>query len=187
MSSGHHDFLSGGSGDDVIQSFGNGYDTMMGGDGNDTLLASGGHNMLNGGSGDNFLQGGTGSDTLIGGGGTDTLVAGSGHELMVGGTGSTLMIAGGGDDTMIGGSGHDTFQFSSNGGQNVVMGFHDGDMLSIERNMNGLDIHDANDVAQHVQDVHGSAVITLGDETITLVGIRAEDIHNNPTAYFSIH
>ena len=158
-----------------------------GGDGNDTLIASGGHNFLNGGTGDNFLQGGSGSDTLMGAGGHDTLVAGHGQEMMIGGAGSTLMVAGAGDDTMIGGSGHDTFEFNSHGGQNVVMGFHDGDMLSIERNINGLHITDASDVAQHVQDVHGSAVIQLGNETITLVGVKAEDIHNNPSGYFAIH
>ena len=171
----------------MIQSFGSGSDTMMGGEGNDTLIASGSHNFLNGGAGDNFLQGGSGGDTLMGAGGHDTLVAGAGHELMIGGSGSSLMVAGTGDDTMIGGSGHDTFEFNSNGGQNVVMGFHSGDVLSIEHNINGLNIASAADVAQHVQDVHGSAVIQLGNETITLIGIKAEDIHNNPSGYFTIH
>ena len=97
------------------------------------------------------------------------------------------MVAGDGNDTMISGSGSDRFEFHSDGGQNVVMGFHDGDMLQIERNMNGLNINSAADVAAHVQDVHGSAVIQLGNETITLVGVKAEDIHNNPSGYFTIH
>jgi len=30
-------------------------------------------------------------------------------------------------------------------------------------------------------------VITLGQESITLIGIKAEDIHNNPSGYFTIH
>ena len=74
------------------------------------------------------------------------------------------MVAGDGNDTMISGTGFDRFEFHSGGGQNVVMGFHDGDMLQIERNMNGLNINSAADVAAHVQDVHGSAVIQLGNE-----------------------
>ena len=88
---------------------------------------------------------------------------------------------------MIGGAGHDTFVFNSNGGQNVVMGFQDGDMLQIQKNINGLHVTSAADVAAHVSDNGGNAVITLGHETITLVGIKAEDVHNNPNGYFTIH
>ena len=97
------------------------------------------------------------------------------------------MIAGSGNDTMVGHSGSDTFVFHSDGGQNVVMGFSDGDMLQIERNMNGLHITSAADVAAHVTDQDGHAVIQLGQESITLIGVKAEDIHNNPTGYFTIH
>ena len=65
---------------------------------------------------------------------------------------------------MVGGAGHDTFVFNSNGGQNVVMRFGDGDILQIQHNINGLHITSAADVAAHVQDHGGNAVITLGDE-----------------------
>ena len=106
---------------------------------------------------------------------------------MIGGAGHTTMLAGAGNDTMIGGAGHDTFVFNSNGGQNVVMGFHQGDMLQIQQNINGLSIGSAADVAAHVQDHGGNAVITLGNETITLVGVKAEDIHQNPSGYFTVH
>lgn len=187
LSSGHHEFLQGGNGNVYFESSGAGHDTLLGGGGNDTLIASGAHNFLSAGNGDDYLQGGTGSDTLLGGGGHDTLVAGSGNEMMMGGSGSTLFVAGDGNDTMVSGSGADRFEFHSDGGQNVVMGFHDGDMIQIERGINGLDINNPDDVAAHVTDVHGSAVIQLGDETITLVGIKAEDIHNNPSGYFTIH
>jgi hypothetical protein len=77
--------------------------------------------------------------------------------------------------------------FNSNGGQNVVMGFSDGDILQIQHNMNGLSIATAADVASHVQDHGGNAVITLGSESITLIGVKAEDIHHNPSGYFTIH
>ena len=176
-----------GGGNDYMESSGTGHDTLLGGAGNDTIIGSGSHNFLSAGNGADYLQGSTGSDTLLGGSGHDTLAAGSGHEMMMGGSGSTLFVAGDGNDTMISGSGADQFEFHSGGGQNVVMGWHDGDMIQIERGINGLDITNPAHVAAHVQDVHGSAVIQLGDETITLVGIKAEDIHNNPTGYFTIH
>ena len=97
------------------------------------------------------------------------------------------MVAGSGNDTMVGHSGSDTFVFHSDGGQNVVMGFSEGDMLQIERNINGLHITSAADVAAHVTDHDGNAVIQLGHESITLIGVKADDIHNNPSGYFTVH
>jgi hypothetical protein len=67
------------------------------------------------------------------------------------------------------------------------MNFHDGDMLQIQQNINGLHITSAADVAAHVTDVDGNAVVTLGHESITLVGIKADDVQHNPTGYFTIH
>jgi len=88
---------------------------------------------------------------------------------------------------MIGGTGADTFVFNSHGGKDVVMNFQDGDMIQIQKNINGLHITSAADLLPHVTDQNGSAVITLGSETITLVGIKSEDIHNNPAGFFTIH
>ena len=107
--------------------------------------------------------------------------------VVIGGSGSAIMDAGSGSDTIVGGSGWDQFEFHSGGGQNVVMGFHDGDLIQVDRGINGLNINTAADVAAHVQDVHGNAVIQLGSETITLVGIKAEDIHNNPSGFIVVH
>ena len=106
---------------------------------------------------------------------------------MIGGSGDAKMISGAGNDVMIGGSGDDTFVFNSNGGRNTVMNFNDGDILQIQKNINGLNIESAQDVAAYVKDHHGNAVITLGNEQITLVGVKAEDIHNNPSGYFTVH
>ena len=39
----------------------------------------------------------------------------------------------------------------------------------------------------HVTDDHGNAVITLGHETITLLNVKAEDIHSDPSSFFHIH
>jgi hypothetical protein len=60
-------------------------------------------------------------------------------------------------------------------------------MLQIQKNINGLHITNPADLLPHVTDQNGSAVITLGNETITLVGIKSEDVHNNPAGYFTIH
>ena len=125
---------------------------------------------------------------MIGGGGHNTLIAHVGNNLMVGGSGETIMVSGAGNDTMIGGSGNDTFVFnSSTGGRDTVMNFHDGDILQIQKNINGLNIDSAHDVASHVTDVHGNAVITLGNEQITLLGVKAEDVQHNPNGFIIIH
>ena len=87
----------------------------------------------------------------------------------------------------MGGSGHDAFVFSSHGGKDVVMNFHDGDILQIEKNINGLHVTSAADLVSHVHDDGGNAVITLGSETITLIGVKADDIHHNPSGYFTVH
>jgi Ca2+-binding RTX toxin-like protein len=184
---GGHDYIDGGAGNDLLMTSDAGGDTLFGGAGDDTLIASGHGNFLDGGAGHDYLQGGNGGDTLVSSTGDDTMVAGGGKEMMIGGTGNNLFVASSGDDTMVGGHGHDTFVFGNDGGKNVVMGFSDGDILQIQKNINGLDVQTAHDVATHVQDLHGSAVITLGTETITLIGVKAEDVHNNPDGYFTVH
>jgi hypothetical protein len=52
------------------------------------------------------------------------------------------------------------------------MDFHESDMLQTERNMSGPNITPAADVAAHVPDVHGSAVIQHGNGTITVIGTK---------------
>jgi Ca2+-binding RTX toxin-like protein len=88
---------------------------------------------------------------------------------------------------LVGGAGNDTFAFSGGGGHDVVMDFSDGDILQIAKNINGLHVTSAADLAARVTDHDGNAVIDLGHgDTITLVGIKAEDIHHNPEGYFSV-
>ena len=175
-----------GSGSTYVNASG-GHDIIFGGAGSDTLIAAGSGNLLHAGSGTTELQGLAGNDTLIGGAGQDTIQAGAGKALLIGGTGNTILAAGTGNDTLVGGSGHDAFVFSSHGGKDVVMNFHDGDILQIEKNINGLHVTTAADLLSHVHDDGGNAVITLGSETITLIGVKADDIHHNPSGYFTIH
>jgi Ca2+-binding RTX toxin-like protein len=160
QASGSGDYITGGSGDDTITTTGSGNDTIQGGSGNDTITIGGSNNSVQGGSGNTFIQGGQGNDTVV---------------------------AGTGNTTIAGGAGNETFVFNSNGGKNVVMNFHDGDVLQIQANINGLNIQSANDLVAHITDDNGNAVITLGHESITLVGVSATDLHNNPQNYFSIH
>src|ERR1700712_1439404 len=157
FSSFDHISIFSGAGDDYVQASG-AYDNIQGGQGNDVLLAfGGGHDYIDGGVGNDLLMtsdaggdtllGGGGGDTLISRTGSDTMVAGGGKAMMIGGTGNNIFVAGSGDDTMVGGHGHDTFVFGNDGGKNVVMGFSDGDILQIQKNINGLDVQTAHDVA----------------------------------------
>ena len=184
---GSNDLMLLGAGDDVVMTHGAGRDVILAGAGDDQVLLSGRRNFVDGGTGDDYIQGGAGGDTMLGGAGHNTLVAGTGGSMMVGGSGDTMMVSGAGNDVMIGGSGHDTFVFNSNGGRNTVMGFNDGDILQIQKNINGLRIESAEDVAAHVTDHHGNAVITLGNEQITLIGVKAEDVQNDPNGFINIH
>jgi len=125
------------------------------------------------------MQGNAGNDRLDGGKGDDFLSGGDGDDTLIGGKG---------DDTMQSGDGADTFVFSGGGGQDVVLDFKAGeDLLQISRNINGLHIRTADDLASRVSDDHGNAVIDLGHgDTITLVGVNAADVQDNPNQYFTI-
>jgi Ca2+-binding RTX toxin-like protein len=199
-----HDNVDSGDGNDLIDStggyanvqLGSGYDVVFtydghnfvqGGSGHDIITVGGHDNVVEGGSGDAVIYGGSGGDFLLGGSGNDAIHAGSGNEFMSGGDGNNVLYAGHGDDTMIGGAGDNMFVFGSGGGKNVIVDFHDGDSILIAKNINGLHISTPQDLVSHVTDDNGNAVITLGHETITLLNIKAEDIHNNPTGYFHVH
>ena len=116
------------------------------------------------------------------------LRGGAGDDIIYGGSGNDIIDGGAGNDTLFGGAGHDTFVFTGGGGQDVVMDFKRGDdVLQIARNINGLNINSAADVAARVIDVGGHAVIDLGNgDTVTLANVNAQDVHNNPNAFFVI-
>ena len=116
------------------------------------------------------------------------LIGGAGADILSGGAGNDIVNGGAGSDTLFGGAGDDTFVFTGGGGQDVVMDFKPGDdVLQIARNINGLDISNASDVAARVLDVGGNAVIDLGNgDTVTLMNVNAQDVHNNPNAFFVI-
>src|SRR6266581_977555 len=109
-----------------------------------------GHWVAFGANGGEHIYAGTGDDVIFGG---------KGNDLIIGGQGNNSLIGGGGNDTMISGSGNDTFVFGSGGGRDVVMNFHDGDILQVQRNINGLPVTSADDLLSRVQnDADGNAV-----------------------------
>jgi Ca2+-binding RTX toxin-like protein len=123
-----------------------------------------------------------------GGDGRDLLTTGDTDDVLHGNDGNDRLNAQGGNDQLFGGGGDDTFVFTGGGGQDVVMDFKPGDdVLQIARNINGLDIGNASDVAARVLDSGGNAVIDLGNgDTVTLMNVNAQDVHNNPNAFFVI-
>ena len=123
--------------------------------------------------------------TLYGQHDGDFIVASDGHDVIYADTGSEYTETTRIYNHIFGGA--DTFVFNSRGGKDAVMDFHDGDIIQIQKNINNLHITTPADLVAHVSDANGSAVITLGSETITLVGIKAEDIHTNPSGSFTIH
>lgn len=92
-----------------------------------------------------------------------------------------------GSDTLIGGLGNDIFVFTSGGCKDVVMDFTTGDILHIQKNINGPCVTTPADLVNNVTSVNGNAVIDLGNgDSITLVGIKAEEVRANPSGYIVI-
>src|SRR5262249_10613679 len=89
--------IDGGSGNDIITGFSNGFDSLGGGDGNGSLY---------GGSQADGLSGGTGDDKLFGGGGNDDLGGNDGNNVIKGGDGDDT-IESFGHDKVDGGAGND--------------------------------------------------------------------------------
>jgi hypothetical protein len=60
-------------------------------------------------------------------------------------------------------------------------------MLQIASDINGTGVSSAEDVAARATNVGGNAVVDLGNgDTLTLVGVTAEDIQADPNSYFSV-
>jgi Ca2+-binding RTX toxin-like protein len=167
----------------------NGNDLIFGGDGNNIVFGGKGNDTLVGGDGYNLLFGDKGNDTLFGGQSGNFLDGGAGKDTLIGGAEGDVLAGGADKDTLFGGGGHDTFVFTSGGGRDLVMDFQDGDILEIQRNINGLRLHDADDLMCRIhEDRDGNAVIDLGHgDSITLVNVNADDIRDDPDSFIRIH
>jgi len=170
--------------------FGNGgNDTIIGNDGTDIIFGGKGNDTLVGNDGFNLLFGDKGNDTLVGGQHGNFLDGGAGKDTLIGGNGDDTLAGGADKDTLFGGHGHDAFVFASGGGRDLVMDFQDGDILQIQRNINGLHINNASDLMCRIHsDRDGNAVIDLGrGDSITLVDVSADDVKSDPNSFIKIH
>jgi predicted nicotinamide N-methyase len=69
-----------------------------------------------------------------------------------------------------------------------VLDFEAGsDMLQIASDINGTGVQTAEDVAARATTIGGNTVIDLGHgDTVTLVGVSADDVQADPQSYFSV-
>lgn len=188
---------------------GNGNDEIWGGAGSDTLWGDGGADTLGAGSGDDFIRAGQGNDQIVAGfgddkawgdagadtmrgmDGDDTMSGGNGDDVLIGGSGRDRLwgegdndtIRGGGDNDVIGGDagdddlwgnhGADQFVFRSGHGNDRIMDFEtDQDLIRIE-------IGNTNYSQLEMRNVNGNAVIDTGPGTVTLVGVRYQELDSD--------
>tara|TARA_R110002020_G_scaffold364263_4_gene576646 strand:+ start:33934 stop:39507 length:5574 start_codon:yes stop_codon:yes gene_type:complete len=150
------EYVSSNSGNDVIDA--SSLTTTI------TIGGAGGNDTLTGGSGNDTIAGGLGSDTIFGNGGSDTIFGGGGDDTLVGG---------GGNDSLTGGAGNDTFVFAPGFGDDLINGFDANpaggqDLLDISASgINAGSFAAEVDINQ----VGGDTVITIGSDTITLIGV----------------
>ncbi|MGZ8409007.1 MAG: calcium-binding protein, partial [Hyphomicrobium sp.] len=80
------------------------------------------------------------------------------------------------------------FVFHGGGGNDVILDFQKGiDVLQVAKNINGLQVESAKDVAVLATSDNGSAVIDFGNgDSITLLGVAAEDIHDDPSKFILV-
>ena len=104
-----------------------------------------------------------------------------------GGKGDDTLSGGEGDDVLRGGHGNDLFLFNGGGGNDLILDFEEGsDLVRIAKGINGLDVNSAADVAALVSQDGCNAVVELGGNSITLVGVSAEDVQNDPSKFFLV-
>ncbi len=185
LSGGGNDLVFGDNGADILIGE-EGNDTLDGGEGDDLLEGGDGNDILAGGEGDDMLDGGEGADVLSGGEGNDIMDGGAGNDVLSGGEGDDLIVGGAGNDTLSGGQGHDNFLFESGFGKDVVMDFQSGDTLSIQSHINGLNISNPSDLVSHISGNAISSTITLGTDTIKLIGVSKSDLIAHIDQYVKI-
>ncbi|MEO1640288.1 MAG: matrixin family metalloprotease [Pseudomonadota bacterium] len=178
-----HDEVFGTLGDDMIAG-GDGDDHLSGRAGDDLLIDTSGGNAIAGGADDDTIIGGRGTlhadgddgrDTLIGGIGDDVLNGGDGDDILRGDpagsflAGNDRLIAGDGDDYLEGGAGADVFVFKRYDDTNSIgrLALDNGQPTIIGRDFEvGVDRIDLSDFGFTTFQALGSALITVGDDTI---------------------
>ena len=84
-----------------------------------------------GNSSANTISGGSKNDTIYGKSGNDSLFGGSGNDKIYGGDGNDTIIGGKGNDSLWGGDDDNVFVYAKGDGKDIIFGFEDDDMLKI--------------------------------------------------------
>ena len=117
----------------------------------------------------------TADGTLIGGAGDEQLTGGAGGDTLIGNDGADTLIGNGGSDLLLGGAGDDLFVFADGDGDDRVEGFAAGagtdDRLDLSGHSAAASFADIS-----ATQVDADAVIALGADTITLVGVTASTL-----------
>jgi hypothetical protein len=155
----------------------NGADKMPGTSAEDVLQGGNGTDVLTGLGGSDFLYGGNGNDTIDGGDGIDYLYGDSGNDVITGGAGHDVIFGGRNNDTLTGGTGNDHFVFMPKFGQDKVMDFNKVGSADLDTlHFIGIapsGMTEAQFVSSYVTDTGKDLLITIGDNTITLVGVAS--------------
>ena len=185
------DFLSGGTGDDLIKgNWGTDYlvslagdDDLRGGQGADEIDAGIGDDLLKGGSGADTLIGRDGNDTITGNAGRDRIIAGDGDDLIDGGNGRDIILGGAGNDRIDGGAdndriwggaGADHFVFSDNFGFDRIHDFRPGqDYIDVSALGSVSEFADLLPLLSHTG---RNIVLTMAEGTLVLNRLSLSDI-----------
>ncbi len=167
------------TGNDIVTG-NNAKNVIILGDGDDVSYGGGGNDKLTGAAGNDLLYGGGNDDSLYGGDGNDLVTGGSGNDLLIGGAGDDTLTDSAGNDVLTGGSGSDHFVFSGNFGVDKITDFaHNGitDVIDLTAVAGLIDFADL--VVNHLTQSSANAVITVGANTLTLIGVMANTLHTD--------
>ncbi|MDD1780339.1 calcium-binding protein [Enterovibrio sp. ZSDZ35] len=183
-----NDTLSGGEGNDVaygglgndIVKGGLGDDVLSGSEGDDIVFGGQGNDVLSGANDNDILLGGLGNDDLNGGGGDDILLGGKGNDVMHGSSGSDVIYGGEGNNSMVLGSGNNIVAYDGKGNDIVVDFSLRDDKIAIPRSLGALSLS-----ALALSVFEGDTVITVGSNTLTLVGLDPSDLSDDNFTFVS--
>ena len=116
--------------------------------------------------------GGAGDDRITGNAAANRLEGGAGKDWLAGLAGQDTGVGGAGNDFLAGGAGGDRFVFSGRFGHDRIVDFSPdtpGEVIDLGALAAVADWDDL--LADHLAEVNGTAVITVGSSTITLVGV----------------
>ncbi len=97
----------------------------------------------------------------------------------MGNNGNDTPGGGAGDDSINGGAGNDVFVFDNNFGVDVIHGFNNGDDKIDLSGVSSLDDYTDLMTTHLSNNSSGHAVITDGDNTITLTGVPMDNLDAN--------